>query len=198
MNYGGFNDDWYNQLGGKISLDITPFDGLKISGIVSPTLEYDKGKEFQKQIAWYQWDDPTAFGGYLEGASATSLSEIRDDNLLVTTQFLVNYDKSFGDHNLNLMGGYENFHATYENLGAGRDQYILTSFPYLDLGPLDYRNNSGSAYENAYRSYFGRIMYNYKSKYFLQANIRYDGSSRFQEEYRWGSFPSFSAGWVIT
>ena len=130
-----------------------------------------------------------AFGRNIEGASATSLSEIRDDNLLVTTQFLVNYDKSFGDHNLNLMGGYENFHATYENLGAGRDQYILTSFPYLDLGPLDYRNNSGSAYENAYRSYFGRIMYNYKSKYFLQANIRYDGSSRFQEDYRWGSFP---------
>ena len=61
MNYGGFNDDWYNQLGGKISLDITPFDGLKISGIVSPTLEYDKGKEFQKQIAWYQWDHPTRF-----------------------------------------------------------------------------------------------------------------------------------------
>jgi hypothetical protein len=83
-------------------------------------------------------------------------------------------------------------------MGASRQLYQLTSFPYLDLGPLDLRGNNGSAYENAYRSYFGRAMYNYQNKYFLQGNIRYDGSSRFHENYRWGSFPSFSAGWVMS
>lgn len=57
---------------------------------------------------------------------------------------------------------------------------------------------SGNAYENAYRSYFGRIMYSFDNKYYLQGNIRYDASSRFDKNYRWGSFPSFSAGWVIT
>src|SRR5690606_31822080 len=61
-----------------------------------------------------------------------------------------------------------------------------------------YRGNSGNAYENAYRSWFGRIMYNFRNKYFIQGNIRYDASSRFHQDYRWGSFPSFSAGWVIT
>jgi TonB-linked SusC/RagA family outer membrane protein len=83
-------------------------------------------------------------------------------------------------------------------MGASRDKYELTTFPYLNLGPLELRDNSGSAWENAYRSYFGRAMYNYKNKYFLQGNVRYDGSSRFHEDYRWGSFPSFSAGWVLT
>src|SRR5690606_573898 len=104
----------------------------------------------------------------------------------------------FGEHTINILGGYENYYAFYENLGASRDQYELTSFPYLNLGPLTYRGNSGNAYENAYRSWFGRIMYNFRNKYFIQGNIRYDASSRFHQDYRWGSFPSFSAGWVIT
>jgi len=106
--------------------------------------------------------------------------------------------KSFGSHNLNAMAGYENYYAFNENLGASREKYELTNFPYLNQGPLDLRDNNGSAYENAYRSFFGRLMYNYQNKYFLQGNVRYDGSSRFAEEYRWGAFPSFSTGWVMT
>lgn len=198
MKYGGFNNNWYNQVGGKVSIDITPFEGLKISGVVSPNLNFDKKKVFKTQIPAYTWDDPTVFEGYLKGTSSTSLSESRGDNYQVTTQFLVNYSKTIALHNINAMAGFENYYAFYEDMGASRDQYILSSFPYLNLGPLEFRDNSGSAYENAYRSWFGRIMYNYKSKYFLQANIRYDASSRFQEDYRWGSFPSFSAGWVMS
>ena len=198
MKYGGFNDTWDNQVGGKISIDLTPFEGFKISGILSPNLNFVKGKIFMKQIPAYTWDDPTVFEGYLVKASSTSLNEVRNDNYQITTQFLANFNKALGFHNINAMAGYENYYAIYENLGASRDQYILTSFPYLNLGPLEYRNNSGSSYENAYRSWFGRVMYNYKNRYLLQANIRYDASSRFQENYRWGSFPSFSAGWILT
>jgi TonB-linked SusC/RagA family outer membrane protein len=116
----------------------------------------------------------------------------------VTSQVLANYSNSFGNHSLNALGGYENYYAFYENLGASREQFALSSFPYLNLGPLTYRGNSGNAWENAYRSWFGRIMYNYKNKYFIQGNLRYDASSRFHKDYRWGSFPSFSAGWVVT
>ena len=108
---------------------MTPIEGLKISGVISPTFEYDKGKKFQKQIAWYQWDDPSSFGGYLEGASSTNLDEVRNDNIRVTTQFLANYDKSLGNHNLNLMAGYENYNATYEDLGAGRDHMFCPHSP---------------------------------------------------------------------
>ena len=198
MKYGGFNNNWDNQIGGKVSIDITPFEGLKVSGVVSPNFNFNKDKVFKKQIPAYTWDDPTVFEGYLKGASTTSLGESRGDNYQVTTQFLVNYSKTIALHSINAMAGFENYYAYYENLGASRDHYILNSFPYLNLGPLEFRDNSGSAYENAYRSWFGRIMYNYKSKYFLQVNIRYDASSRFQEDYRWGSFPSFSAGWVIS
>ena len=198
LKYGGFNNDWNNQIGGKMSIDFTPLEGLKLSAVISPMLGFDKGKTFNKKVPYYSADDPTVLLGTLQEQSKTTLSEGRNDYHRITKQFLVNYTKSFGRHNLNAMAGYEDYYAFNENLGASRDQYELTSFPYLDLGPLEYRDNYGDAYENAYTSYFGRIMYNYKNKYLLQGNIRYDGSSRFHKDYRWGSFPSFSAGWVMT
>lgn len=198
LKYGGYRENYYNTIGGKASIDFTPFDGFKLSAIVSPSFGFDKGKNFHKRVNHYAYDDPTVYVGTLQGYSSTKLTESRNDNYKITTQFLANYLKSFGDHNLNAMVGYENYYSFYENMGASRDQYDLTSFPYLNLGPLEYRDNSGSAYENAYRSYFGRVMYNFQNKYFLQGNLRYDGSSRFHPDYRWGSFPSFSAGWVIS
>ena len=198
LKYGGFNNNWSNDVGGKIALDFTPVDGLKISAILSPTLGFDKGKNFRKKVEYYSADDPTVYGGTIQYNPTTLLTETRNDNYRVTTQFLANYVKSFGEHNLTALAGYENYYAFNENLEASRDRYELDSYPYLNLGPLEYRDNSGSAWENAYRSWFGRVLYNYNNKYFLQGNIRYDGSSRFHTDYRWGAFPSFSAGWVIS
>ncbi len=198
IKYGGYRNNWYNQVGGKISLDLTPFDGFKLSAIVSPNLGFDKAKNFQKKVPYTASDDPTLVRGTLQWAAATNLYENRNDNYQVTSQVLANYSKTFDSHSINVLGGYENYYAFYENLGASREQYELTSFPYLNLGPLTYRGNSGNAWENAYRSWFGRIMYNYQNRYLIQGNLRYDASSRFHQDYRWGSFPSFSAGWVIT
>jgi TonB-linked SusC/RagA family outer membrane protein len=196
--YGGNKRGWNNQLSGKISLDLKPFDGLKLSAIFSPTFNYDKSKNFTKAVPYTNYNDPNTIVGYLGAVTTTSLNEYRNDGYFHTTQFIGNYTKSFGKHNLNLMAGYENYYQTYENLGASRDAYELTNYPYLDAGPLTLRGNSGSAWEYAYRSFFGRAMYNYANKYYFQANIRRDGSSRFDPKYRWGVFPSFSAGWVLS
>ncbi len=198
LKYGGYNNLSRNQVGGRIALNVTPTKGLKLSAVVSPNVNFAKRKIFKKQVPYYNWNDPTVFEGYLDGQLRTSLNEERNDDYNVTTQFLANYMATFGQHNFNFLLGNENYYAFYENLTAGRDQFELTAFPYLNLGPLEYRDNSGVAYENAYRSFFGRIMYSYADKYFLQTNVRMDGSSRFHSDYRWGSFPSFSVGWVVS
>ncbi|WP_343702057.1 TonB-dependent receptor [Chitinophaga sp.] len=198
MKHGGFSKEWYNQLGGKLGVDFTPIDGLKLSGVVSPFLNFDKTKNFRRKIEYTSWSNPNSPAGYIQDAPETRLNEERNDSYRYTVQFLANYAKQLGGHNINLLGGYEYFKAFNENLGASRGQYVLTSYPYLNLGPLEFRDNSGSAWENAYRSWFGRVMYNYRDKYLLQANIRYDASSRFAPGYRWGAFPSVSAGWVVS
>ena len=198
IKYGGFRQSTENQIGGRVAINYELIDGLNLSAVLSPNFSFNKGKNFQKRVPYYAYDDPTVYMGTLQWANSTNLSESRNDNYQVTTQFLATYDKSFGKHNFNFLLGNESYEAFYENLGASRDQYLLDNFPYLDLGPLEFRGNSGNAYENAYNSYFGRVSYNYAEKYFLQGNLRYDASSRFAEDYRWGSFPSFSAGWVLT
>ncbi len=195
---GGYDNYWNNQVGGKASIDFIPFDGMKISAVVAPELNYKKEKDFTKKVQYTNYDDPTTYVGTIQWAQTTDLTENRNDNYHVTTQFLANYNKSINEHSFNVMAGYENYFAHYENLGAATTQMELSSYPYLDLANDNYLSNSGYAYENAYRSWFGRVMYNYKNRYFLQGNIRYDGSSRFASDYRWGSFPSFSAGWVIS
>ena len=198
LTQGGFNDNTHQALGGRISLDFEPFENLVFTGVFSPNLRFSNGKNFRKQVPYYSAEDPTFLEGYIEWNTQTRLGESRSESQRYTTQFLANYFKDLGKHSLNLLAGYENFYGFSESLSASRDQYTLTSFPYLNQGPLEYRDNGGSAYENAYRSIFGRIMYDFDDKYFLQANIRRDGSSRFHQDYRWGSFPSISAGWVIS
>ncbi|MEG1648390.1 MAG: TonB-dependent receptor [Rikenellaceae bacterium] len=196
--YGGTNSSWYNQIGGKAALDIKPIDGLKLSAILAPTFNFSKSKNFRKQVSVYESEDPTQFLRYIENHAATKLSEGRNDDYSLTTQFLANYNKDFGKHSLSIMAGYENFYSKYENLGASRDEYLLQNYPYLNIGPLTYRDNSGSAGESAYRSVFGRAVYSYNNRYLIQANVRYDGSSRFARDYRWGLFPSVSGGWVMS
>ena len=198
VNSGGFKDEWYNQLGGRAAINITPLDGLKISGVIAPNYTFEKKKHFRKAVSYSLADDPNTVGGYMEGYNTTKLSEDRNDSYNVTIQGIANYMKTFGKHDLNLMAGYEMYNSFAENLGASRDQYELINFPYLNVGPLDLRDNSGSATELSYRSWFGRVAYNFDNRYLLQANVRYDGSSRFHSDYRWGFFPSFSAGWVMS
>lgn len=199
VKYGGTDDNSYNQVAGRIGLDIKPIEGLKLSAILAPIFDFNYQKRFNKQVDAYASDNPNQFVATLGNDGLTTrLDENRVSNLNLTTQFLGNYLKSFGSHDLTFLVGYENFYSKYESMGASRDQYLFDTYPYLNQGPATLRDNFGSAYETAYRSYFGRITYSFKDKYLFQANVRRDGSSRFNEAYRWGVFPSFSAGWVVS
>ncbi len=198
LNAGGSKDNGYTQVGGRAAINLTPIEGLKISGVIAPNYSFTKNKSFRKAIPYMSADDPNVVAGYVESYTSTLLEETRNDSYNITIQGFANYMKTFGKHDLNVMAGYETYYSKWEYLGASRDQYELDNFPYLDLGPLEFRDNSGNATEVAYRSWFGRVAYNFDNKYLLQANIRYDGSSRFHSDYRWGAFPSFSAGWVMS
>src|SRR5690625_2536325 len=168
LHEGGFNDQSYQALGARLALDFKPIEGMTITGVFSPNLRHDKGKNFRKQVPYYNSDDPTLFEGYLQWNTTTRLAESRTEGQRYTTQFLASYLKDVGRHSFNFLAGYENYYSRTENLNASRDQYTLISFPYLDQGPLEFRDNGGSAYENAYRSVFGRIMYDFDDKYFIQ------------------------------
>ncbi|MCR5408553.1 MAG: TonB-dependent receptor [Bacteroidales bacterium] len=203
LKNGGSNTSWSTQIGGKGMIEFKPFKGMSLQAIISPFINYTKSKQFKLATYYTLMDDPEAFGGWLEGGGSTyatnDLSETRNDSYTVTSQLIANYNTTIAEkHNISLMAGYEGYVMKSESLTAGRDQYELTQYPYLNIGPEDYQTNSGNGSEFTSNSVFGRAMYDFGGKYLLQANVRYDGSSRFAKKYRWGLFPSVSAGWVVT
>lgn len=202
LKEGGSSVSHSTQVGGKGSLTFKPFKGFSLQAIVAPYINYQKSKQFQMACGYTLADDPDVFGGYFDSSSGlydtNKLTEGRNDDWHVTSQVIANYMRDFGKHSLTVMAGFENYYSKSESLGAARDQYVLTNYPYLNIGPEEYMENNGTGSEYTSTSWFGRVLYSYADRYLFQANVRHDGSSRFAKKYRWGTFPSFSAGWVVT
>lgn len=198
LNYGGSTKQKYNQVGGKAAVYISPVKGLKLSAIVAPIWNDSSGKTYRQRIEYFAADDPDELIGAINNFGATSLYESRSSSYSLTKQFLANYDNTFGDHSVSLMVGYEDNSYKTDDIWASRDNYQIMGYPYLDRGNADYQKNGGGAAHTAYRSVFGRAMYNFQGRYLIQGNLRCDRSSRFDRKYRAGYFPSVSGGWVLT
>ena len=183
----------------KISLGCNPFEGFSVTANFTPTFSFTRLKKMSRAVPVYDAYDTSLQIGYIQGYNSNSLSEERRHATTYETQVVANYDKAFaGKHNLNAMAGYEDYIYTYESMNAVTNDMELSQFPYLDLANSNSLSAGGSSWQNAYRSFFGRLMYNYDSRYYIQFNARGDASSRFHKNHRWGFFPSASAGWVAT
>lgn len=149
----------------------------------------------------------TSIGKYsfLKGAYSTGAA---DPSTLYTYMYytrenttklnhLLNYNQSFGGHDVSAMIGYEEQTYKYRVTDVSKLGLTDASVSDLDAATTPY-STSGYGTEYAARSVFGRMNYAYKGKYLFEFNLRYDGSSRFAPDYRWGAFPSFSAGWRMS
>ena len=116
----------------------------------------------------------------------------------LTFEGLVKYDKAFGDHNIGGLAGYSQIESKYEYVTAYRDQFPTNGLYELNAGSSANQKNTGGASEWGLVSYFARLQYSFLGKYLFEANVRYDGSSRFDQGNKFGLFPSFSAGWRMS
>lgn len=115
-----------------------------------------------------------------------------------TTTFnqLINYNKSFGDHNFDILLGHESYAYKYQYNYTMRQGQVMDGL--MELGNFT-TINSAYSYTDEYKKegYFARINYDFMDKYYLSASYRRDGSSRFHKDNRWGNFWSFGASWRI-
>ena len=205
IGWDGTNDWAYETDGGvshnksynavaKLNFNWQPIDGLNLELHYVPEIRFNHSKNFSKHVdLFYPNGDifnPTPF--------KASLTERYTRNIANTIKALVSYSKSFGKSNLSALVGFEQMDYRYDYMEGYRNEFLLENYEVLNAGPTTNQRATGSATESALRSYFGRLDYNLDEKYLFEANLRYDGSSKFNKGHRYGLFPSFSAGWRIT
>ncbi|WP_258049159.1 TonB-dependent receptor [Hymenobacter sp. NBH84] len=100
-------------------------------------------------------------------------------------------------HHFKVLGGFNSELTKYRTLGASRTGLITPTLPTINTATGISRAEEGQYQHWALAGFFGRLNYNFKERYLLELNARYDGSSRFVRDKRWNMFPSVSAGWNV-
>lgn len=138
------------------------------------------------------WD-----GGGSYAAGASRVNEYSYKENYYSTNIYTDYFKQFDSgHYFKVMVGFNSELYKTANLTGQKNTLISNSVPTLNTATESPTTSGGYAH-NGVAGFFGRINYSYKDRYMVEVNGRYDGSSRFIGDKRWGFFPSFSLGWNI-
>jgi TonB-linked SusC/RagA family outer membrane protein len=180
---------------GNLSLNYKPTNWLSLTGMVAPRYLTRNTHAFSKSVMTY-YEDGSEAGA---ANTFTDLTESAYRYFYGTYQFQATAKKSFGDHNLSLMGGTSRETYDEKYLSGYRRDFVYDNYEQLGAGADNAtKDNNGTQNQWVLVSAFGRLNYDFKGKYLFEANLRYDGSSRFINSNQWATFPSFSAGWVIS
>jgi len=167
--------------------------GLKFNAIGSYESENTRSKTWTATCPTYDYDGNMLTGTVPNLFKSTTSSEF------FNTQFLASYSNVFAEkHSFMVMAGLEASGNQYDNLDASRKQYFV-NVDQLNAGPSSTMENSAAEGIGEHRaSAFGRVRYDYMSKYLAEFNVRYDGSDYFPEGNRWGLFFSGSLAYAIS
>jgi TonB-dependent starch-binding outer membrane protein SusC len=172
---------------GGISGELTPLKGLSIRTTFNTNIGASRQDYFT----------PTYRLGDKINDNA-SLSVNSGNSLYWNLNELVEYTKKFGSHAFTLMASHEAQESVWQNVSAGRVGFVSNDIRDLSVGGTQGASTGGGQGQWAMESYLGRLNYNFKEKYYLQAAIRSDGSVQFGSDNKWGTFPSVSGAWRIS
>jgi len=135
-------------------------------------------------------------------ANATTIA-MQEQNKWITwqTSHVLRFADNIRQHNYSILGGFELLDSRNEWLGGTRANLSMESFEHawLSVGTdEESMTNWGGLGLESIASYFTRLNYDYNNRYMLEGVLRVDGSSKFGPDNRWGVFPAFSVGWVLT
>ncbi len=191
---GGSQIEEQTKLLGRFVINYKPFQWLTAELLAQPRYEELYNDNYNRAIQTYQLDGSPLF----IRPERTTLANRSIRSLYSNYYGYLTATQTFSDHGLKLLLGssLETFHTS--NFRAYRDGFIFPDYRVLNAGLQDNREATGNASEWALQSFFGRFNYDYDSRYLLEVNARYDGSSRFAKGNRFGFFPSVSAGWRVS
>jgi TonB-dependent starch-binding outer membrane protein SusC len=189
------NEDLFNSTVDNQRYLTNVYGELKI--LKSLSFRTEVGNDFISQINRFYMNPTLTPGGAQGTQQGVNDFRSRVSNTINANNYFT-FKNTFGnDHNIDLVAGNQ---YTYNN---NRSSYIqanlLPSAPTLNTTQVAGQATSQDRLDQfTYMSFFSRLNYNYKRKYLFGASFRTDGSSRFGANNRWASFPSLSAGWVLS
>jgi TonB-linked SusC/RagA family outer membrane protein len=177
--------------------------GLSAKALFSFDYRKDDNTIYRKEYYQYAYNPLTqTYDQKLYNSSSPSqLRREMYSKQQVLNQFLLNYNRTFGNHTLSGLIGWETQKKQGDNFYAQRNlafdmEYLFAGVNESQLGGMNKGNND--LYEEATSALIGRVNYAFANRYILEAQFRYDGSSKFAKGHQWGFFPSASAGWRIS
>jgi len=189
-----------NTISGDVRLSLEIIEGLTVSAFGAHIRNNEKDRYYRSMNDFENRETTEWRGmGYASKEDRTDWSN--------TFESTVNYKTTFNnDHNLDVIGGYSYQYFTFERFNVNNNGFTTDGFLDWNLGAGSAINNTllprpgmGSFKDdNTLIAFFARASYNYMDKYFAQAIIRREGSSKFGANNKWGNFPAASIGWEIT
>ncbi|WP_299780769.1 SusC/RagA family TonB-linked outer membrane protein [uncultured Formosa sp.] len=185
------------RLGGKITLDLDKYiEGLNFSYFGNISITENRKNKTWKPVTMYDWE------GNVTGTPTTlvnsKLEVTEADYVFQNHIFQLNYNRSFGNHNLGVMAGYTAELTETEKYFMSRSNLVDASLNDLNAFDVTTQTNSGGSNNVALVSYLGKINYDYNGIYLLEVLGRRDGSSRLHPDYRWKNFFGASTGIVLS
>ncbi|MDR2970014.1 MAG: TonB-dependent receptor [Tannerellaceae bacterium] len=200
LNKGGYESNINNHLTANLNLEFTIMDGLKLRGVFGANVVGERRDRHNKPQTYYRNESDTEPIPVRE--QDNTVENWNRDSYRLNSQLLLDYQKGFGLHNINAMIGVTNESYTSVDNGVvkryvdelGNPTSITTGVLGNITGNTFIENNS----RTSINSLLGRLGYNWNERYYAEFTFRYDGSSKFHKDYRWGFFPSMSAAWRLS
>ncbi|MEO7769297.1 MAG: TonB-dependent receptor [Ferruginibacter sp.] len=194
LEKGGYTNSNNDEINGNFTGEYAFTPAFKVRAVFGGTVQANT--QFQRRI------NLVYTGGNF--ANDRRVYDNNSKSLFTNTQLLAEYNKTFNKkHDVSVLFGATNESYKIERNGAQKEQTdstlgIPTTGTTLIAGTTGSTFNSiTNNNESSLNSILGRVGYSYNSKYFLEGNFRYDGSSNFPKDHRWGFFPSIGAKWRI-
>ena len=179
----------FDKFGGNVDLTYKPIKGLTIKGIGGYKYSLQHVRHYRSEFA-------TA-DGRTNGPS--SLTDDMYRTVYKTFQATADYNTTIAKkHAIDVLVGYTWEDENQRSVGGYRQKFPSNDVPYLTAGGADGQTNFGGGYDWAIQSIFGRLTYNYDERYLFESTMRYDGSSRFPTDSKYGFFPSAALGWRVS
>lgn len=191
MDAGHKTNDGY-RFEGKLAAEVNIWNGLKFRTSAAYKLHINDTSSYSAKYSKYDSD-----GNVLYSSTTNSLYNYRWKDNTFLNENILTYNNRFGLHDVNVLLGHS-IQTYREDIDTQyREGFATDNLYEMNAGTVN-DQVSGYAQEYSLQSFFGRIGYNYADRYLFEFNIRHDGSSRMPKSHRYATFPSVSAGWVVT